>query len=153
LVVEGNSGVGAVAVIGCWNGMVGTRRLHFQSPAYERDAGLWRICRAGSVSPASPSRFAIRTRVELRSVFGRSSLSSLRSDRFPLVSTHVRAAELPGITQPDVSDLVRGKLARFSMGRRERLLNALDMEVRIQVGPKPTDKERAGISVELMSSF
>jgi hypothetical protein len=47
----------------------------------------------------------------------------------------------------------RGKLARFSMERLERFLNALDMEVRIQVGPKPKDKERAGISVELVSSF
>jgi predicted XRE-type DNA-binding protein len=65
----------------------------------------------------------------------------------------VRAAELLGITQPDVSDLVRGKLARFSMERLERFLNALDMEVRIQVGPKPKDKERAGISVELVNSF
>jgi hypothetical protein len=39
------------------------------------------------------------------------------------------------------------------MERLERFLNALDMEVRIQVGPKPKDKERAGISVELVSSF
>jgi predicted XRE-type DNA-binding protein len=67
--------------------------------------------------------------------------------------TQVGAAELLGITQPDVSDLVRGKLARFSIERLERLLNALDMEVRIQVRPKPKDKERAGISVELVSSF
>jgi predicted XRE-type DNA-binding protein len=67
--------------------------------------------------------------------------------------TQVRAAEQLGITQPDVSDLMRGKLARFSMERLERFLNALDMEVRIQVGPKPKDKERAGISVELVSSF
>ncbi len=65
----------------------------------------------------------------------------------------MRGAELLGIAQPDVSDLVRGKLARFSMERLERFLNALDMEVRIQVAPKPKDKERAGISVELVSSF
>jgi predicted XRE-type DNA-binding protein len=67
--------------------------------------------------------------------------------------TQTQAAELLGITQPDVSDLVRGKLGRFSMERLERFLNALDMEVRIQVGPKPKDKERAGISVELVGSF
>jgi predicted XRE-type DNA-binding protein len=36
------------------------------------------------------------------------------------------AAELLGIKQPDVSDLIRGKLARFSMERLERFLNALD---------------------------
>jgi predicted XRE-type DNA-binding protein len=67
--------------------------------------------------------------------------------------TQTQAAELLGITQPDVSDLVRGKLGRFSMERLERFLNALDMEVRIQVGPKPKDKDRAGISVELVGSF
>lgn len=67
--------------------------------------------------------------------------------------TQVRAAKLLGVTQPDVSDLVRGKLGRFSMERLERFLNALGMEVRIQVGPKPKGKERAGISVELVASF
>ncbi len=63
------------------------------------------------------------------------------------------AADLLGIAQPDVSDLARGKLARFSMERLERFLNALDMDVRIQVGRKPAGKERAGISVELVGSF
>jgi hypothetical protein len=55
--------------------------------------------------------------------------------------------------QPDVSDLVRGKLSRFSLSRLERLLNALDLEIRIQVGPKPADKAQAGITVELVESF
>jgi predicted XRE-type DNA-binding protein len=57
------------------------------------------------------------------------------------------------VKQPDVSDLVRGKLARFSMERLERFLNALDMDVRIQVGPKPAGKARANVSVELVPSF
>jgi predicted XRE-type DNA-binding protein len=60
--------------------------------------------------------------------------------------TQTQAAELLGITQPDVSDLVWGTLGRFSMERLDRFLNALDMEVRIQVRPKPKDKDRAGIS-------
>jgi len=38
------------------------------------------------------------------------------------------AAELLGISQPDVSDLTVGKLARFSTERLERFLNALDGE-------------------------
>lgn len=38
------------------------------------------------------------------------------------------AAELLGISQPDVSDLTCGKLARFSMEQLERFLNALDMQ-------------------------
>ncbi|HEX8829548.1 MAG TPA: helix-turn-helix transcriptional regulator [Longimicrobium sp.] len=63
------------------------------------------------------------------------------------------AAGLLGITQPDVSDLVRGKLARFSMERLQRFLNALDMDIRIQVGPRPSGKERAGITVEVVGSF
>ena len=67
--------------------------------------------------------------------------------------TQAEAADLLGLKQPDVSDLVRGKLARFSLGRLERLLNALDMEVRIQVGPRPSWKEQAGITVEVVGSF
>lgn len=67
--------------------------------------------------------------------------------------SQAQAAKLMGIAQPDVSDLVRGKLARFSMERLERFLIALDMDVRIQVGPKPKDKPRAGITVELVESF
>ena len=67
--------------------------------------------------------------------------------------TQSEAAELLGISQPDVSDLVRGKLARFSMSRLERLLNRLDLEIRIQVGPRPPGKPQAGITVEAVDSF
>ena len=67
--------------------------------------------------------------------------------------TQAQAAEILSIKQPDVSDLVRGKLGRFSMERLERFLNALDLEVRIQVGPRPHGKEHAGITVEYVSSF
>lgn len=67
--------------------------------------------------------------------------------------TQEQAAELLGLRQPDVSDLVRGKLGRFSRLRLERFLNALDMEIRIQVGPRPTWKDHAGITVEQVSSF
>lgn len=63
------------------------------------------------------------------------------------------AAGLLGITQPDVSDLVRGKLARFSMERLQRFLNALDMDIRIQIRPRPSGKEHAGITVEVLGSF
>lgn len=63
------------------------------------------------------------------------------------------AAALLGVKQPDVSDLVRGRLSRFSMARLERFLNALDLEIRIQVGPRPEGKVRAGITVESVKSF
>src|SRR5262245_30988111 len=67
--------------------------------------------------------------------------------------TQAEAAGVLGITQPDVSDLVRGKLGRFSMERLERFLNALDFDVRIQVGPRPRGKKRADITVEVVRSF
>lgn len=63
------------------------------------------------------------------------------------------AAALLGVKQPDVSDLVRGRLSRFSIPRLERFLNALDLEIRIQVGPRPEGKVRAGITVESVKSF
>lgn len=67
--------------------------------------------------------------------------------------TQSEAATILGIQQPDVSDLVRGKLSRFSMTRLERFLNAFDLEIRIQVGPRPTGKTHAGITVEAVESF
>lgn len=67
--------------------------------------------------------------------------------------TQSEAARILGTAQPDVSDLMRGKLSRFSMERLERFLNALDMEIRIQVGPRPSWKRRAGITVEVVGSF
>ena len=67
--------------------------------------------------------------------------------------TQTEAARLLGIQQPDVSDLIRGKLSRFSTSRLERFLNALDLEVRIQVGPRPPGKAQAGITVETVESF
>ena len=67
--------------------------------------------------------------------------------------TQQDAAALLGVSQPDVSDLVRGKLSRFSRDRLERFLNALDMEIRIQIGPRPPSKKHAGITVELLESF
>lgn len=67
--------------------------------------------------------------------------------------TQRRAAGVLGIAPPDMSDLIRGKLARFSHERLERFLNALDMDVHIQVGPRRTGKPRATVTVELLESF
>jgi predicted XRE-type DNA-binding protein len=67
--------------------------------------------------------------------------------------SQTEAASVLGVKQPDISDLQRGKLARFSRERLERFLNALDLEVRIQVGPRPRWKRRAGITVEEVNSF
>jgi len=67
--------------------------------------------------------------------------------------TQRKAASVLGIKPPDVSDLMRGKLARFSQERLERFLNALDLDVRIQVGPRPAGKVHAGVTVEFVSAF
>ena len=67
--------------------------------------------------------------------------------------TQRKAATVLAITPPDVSDLMRGKSARFSQERLERFLNALDLEVRIQVGPRPRWKTHAGVTVELVPTF
>lgn len=66
--------------------------------------------------------------------------------------TQTEAADLLGIKQPDVSDLMRGKLARFSIERLERFLVALDMEIRIQVRPRPSGRKRPGIAVEVIGA-
>jgi predicted XRE-type DNA-binding protein len=64
-----------------------------------------------------------------------------------------RAADVLGIAPPDVSDLMRGKLARFSQERLERFLNALGMDVHIRVGPRAAGKKQANVTVELVAAF
>jgi predicted XRE-type DNA-binding protein len=66
--------------------------------------------------------------------------------------TQRRAADVLGIAPPDVSDLMRGKLARFSQERLERFLNALDMDVLIEVRPRAAGKRRAGVTVEFIGA-
>lgn len=64
-----------------------------------------------------------------------------------------QTAEVLGVAASDVSDLLRGKLARFSQERLERFLNALDMDVVIQIGPRPSWKPRASVTVEQVACF
>lgn len=56
--------------------------------------------------------------------------------------TQARAAELLDTNQPTVSDLMRGKLSKFSLGRLLTFLNALGKDVEIRV--RPADGNRAG---------
>ncbi len=65
--------------------------------------------------------------------------------------TQRRAADVLAIAPPDVSDLMRGKLARFSQERLERFLNALDMDVQIRIGPRAAGKKRANVTVEFVA--
>ena len=57
--------------------------------------------------------------------------------------TQARAAALLGTNQPTVSDLMRGKLSKFSLERLIAFLNALDKDVEIRVRRLPADSNRA----------
>ncbi|MGI4788243.1 MAG: helix-turn-helix domain-containing protein [Janthinobacterium lividum] len=50
--------------------------------------------------------------------------------------TQKQAAKLMGLTQPNVSDLLRGRLDGFTLDRLFRCLDALDQEIEIIVRPK-----------------
>ncbi|CAN5291131.1 hypothetical protein BH20GEM2_BH20GEM2_09290 [soil metagenome] len=59
-----------------------------------------------------------------------------------------QAAELLGVSQPDVSKLVRGRVSGFSLERLARMINALGHDVRISVAPQE-DRERAHLLVSV----
>ena len=50
--------------------------------------------------------------------------------------TQKQAATLMGLTQPNVSDLLRGRLDGFTLDRLFRCLDALGQEIEIVVRPK-----------------
>ena len=59
--------------------------------------------------------------------------------------TQVQAGEIMGLSQSDVSDILRGVLRGFTLDRLLRCLNALDQQVTITV--RPAHEEPAGIAV------
>ncbi len=61
--------------------------------------------------------------------------------------TQEEAARRMGLTQPDVSDIVRGRLRRFTWDRLFRCLIALGRDVQISVRPKQADRERGRVLV------
>lgn len=64
----------------------------------------------------------------------------------------VEAAEIMGIDQPKVSQLMNGKLDGFSMERLYRFLNALGMDIEIVVKPKPRTRKDATLTVTRRAS-
>lgn len=58
--------------------------------------------------------------------------------------TQAKAAEILGMDQPGVSDLVRGRLRGFSSDRLFRFLNALGQDVNIVIAPRPPHSRRVG---------
>jgi len=58
------------------------------------------------------------------------------------------AAELLGITQPEVSNLGKGRLSGFTFDRLYRCLNALDLDVEISITKRQQRKKTpAGVHV------
>lgn len=62
----------------------------------------------------------------------------------------VQAAALLGVTQPDISDLVRGRLRRFGMERLQRFVTLLGMDVDVRIASKSRSKRRGRLKVELL---
>jgi predicted XRE-type DNA-binding protein len=61
--------------------------------------------------------------------------------------TQARAAELLGIVQPHVSDLVRYRLNRFSVERLMQFLTLLGKDVEIRIATRPARSSRRGVRV------
>lgn len=58
------------------------------------------------------------------------------------------SAELLGITQPEVSNLGKGRLSGFTFDRLYRCLNALDLDIEISIKKRPARaKTSAGVHV------
>jgi predicted XRE-type DNA-binding protein len=63
--------------------------------------------------------------------------------------THSAAAKLLHCTEVELCGLFRGDFADFSMDRLFRFLNALGMDVRIEVKPKTAEAPEAHVLVTL----
>ena len=61
--------------------------------------------------------------------------------------TQSRAAELLGIVQPHVSDLVRYRLNRFSVERLMQFLARLGKDVEIRIATRTARRSRPGVRV------
>ena len=61
--------------------------------------------------------------------------------------TQAKAAELLGIVQPHVSDLVRYRLNRFSVERLMQFLTQLGKDVEIRIAKRTRRGERPGVRV------
>jgi predicted XRE-type DNA-binding protein len=58
-----------------------------------------------------------------------------------------QAAELLGIDQPKISALVRGQFRGYSLERLFKFLNALDLDVEVNVKSKPEEREHSCTTV------
>ncbi len=58
-----------------------------------------------------------------------------------------RAADIMGIKQPDVSNLIRGRFRGYSIERILGFLRSLDQDIEIVVRPKSRDRQSARITL------
>lgn len=59
------------------------------------------------------------------------------------------AAQSTGVAASDMSDIVRGKLAKFSLSRLETIILDLGMDIHLRVSPKQPGSLRGNMTVEL----
>lgn len=64
--------------------------------------------------------------------------------------TQARAAMETGLAASDMSDIMRGKLAKFSLERLETVILDLGMDIHMRVAPKALHAPRGQIAVELV---
>ena len=57
--------------------------------------------------------------------------------------TQTEAGRILGISQPRVSQMLRGHFSQFSVEKLLRFLNALDHDIEIRIKPKPKSVKRA----------
>jgi predicted XRE-type DNA-binding protein len=105
------------------------------------------------VTPSSGNVFADLGLPDAEELYAKSLLSILiaRAIRDRGL-TQTDAAALLGTTQPEISELVRGRLSGFSIERLFRFLNALGMNVRIHVTEAESKEEPAQTLVEARGS-
>ena len=60
--------------------------------------------------------------------------------------TQAKAAEMTGVAQPDLSNLLRGKLRGFSVERMMKMLTAFGCDVEVVVRPAPRSRKAGGIT-------
>lgn len=99
-----------------------------------------------TVHQAGDNIFADLRRPNADELLAKAELSrTIRQLIAALGLTQAKAAGVLGISQPDVSNLHRGRLAGFSMERLYRFLNSLGQDVQIVVQPKPRSRARATV--------
>jgi len=61
--------------------------------------------------------------------------------------TQTEAAQRMGLSQPDVSNIIRGRLGGFTLDRLFQCLDALDQEIEIGIKPRQTDTSKEKVLV------